>query len=144
MFQPASPYRASDHDPVLVGLFPLGDEYFTVTPCRAVDTRPGSPLQDGVPATFALKGVCGIPATAKSVVVNATVLDATGSGELTIYASDVTPPAFSTMPFPAGITRALFLVTSISVDAAGEVTVQPSVAGSGTVDFLLDVMGYFE
>ena len=31
LFQPASPYRASDHDPVLVGLFPVADLAITKT-----------------------------------------------------------------------------------------------------------------
>ncbi|MEA2558676.1 MAG: uncharacterized protein QOH06_180 [Acidobacteriota bacterium] len=117
---------------------------FMVAPCRAVDTRSGSPLQDGVPETFALKGLCGIPATATSVVLNVTAITPSGAGDLTLYASDATPPAFFTMPFKAGITRSLFAIVSLSSDAAGEVTVAPSVAGSGTVHVLLDVMGYFK
>jgi predicted extracellular nuclease len=142
VFQPASPFRAADHDPVLVGLFPTGD-FFIVTPCRAVDTVSGSPLQDGVPQTFALHGVCGIPPTATTVVLNVTVVNPTGEGELKVYPSDGTAPDTS-MPFPAATNRALFVIVSLSSDAAGEVTVQPSIAGSGTARLLLDVMGYFE
>jgi hypothetical protein len=97
-----------------------------------------------VPQTFAVKGACGIPATAKTVVFNITVVTPTGAGDLTIYASDATPPAFSTMPFPTGITRSLIAIVPLSNDVDGEVTVQSSVAGNGTVHVLLDVMGYFE
>lgn len=118
--------------------------YFTVTPCRAVDSRTGAPLQDGVPQTFALHGVCGIPATATTVVLNLTAVEPTGSGDLAIYASDATPPGFATLPFTANKTRALFVVVGVSNDAAGEVTVQASAAGGGTVDVVIDVMGYFE
>jgi hypothetical protein len=118
--------------------------YFSVTPCRAVNTRTGAPLQNGVPRTFGLHGLCGIPATAKLVVLNITVVLPTGSGDLTLYPSDAAPPAFSTMPFNAGITRALFAIVPLSNDAAGEVTVQPTVAGSGSVHLLFDVLGYFE
>jgi hypothetical protein len=120
----------------------LGD-YFTVTPCRAADTRSGSPLQNGVAQDFALKGVCGIPSTARTVVINVTVVAPTGAGDLTIYAGDATPPAFSTLPFPAGAIRGLFSIVPISNDAAGEVAVLPSVAGNGTVHVVVDVMGYF-
>jgi len=145
---PNTPRHLSDHDPVVgffaVPEFTAGDDYFTVAACRVVDTRPGSPLQNGTPATFDLKGVCGIPATATSVAVNITALDPTGSGDLTIYASDATPPAFSMLPFPAGLNRTLFAIVSLSNDAEGEVTIQPVVSGNGTVDLLLDVMGYFE
>lgn len=143
VFQPASPYRAADHDPVLVGLFPSGS-YYTLTPCRATDTRAGSPLQDGVPTNFALKGVCGIPASATSVVLNLTAIGPTGAGDLTIHAADVALPAFSTLPFPADVTRALFATVSLAADANGAVTVQPAVAGSGTVHVTIDVMGYFQ
>jgi hypothetical protein len=129
---------ATDSDAVST----FGD-YFTVTPCRVVDTRTGSPLQDGVPQTYTLHGVCGIPATAKVVVLNVTAVDPTGSGDLTIYASDATPPGFSTLPFPANRTRALIVVVDLS-DVDGEVTVLPSVAGNGTVHVVIDVMGYFE
>ena len=118
--------------------------YFTVTPCRAVDTRSSSPLQDGVPQNFALHGVCGIPVTATTVVLNVTAVDPTGDGDLTVYAADAAPPGFPTLPFLAGKTRALIVVAVVSQDAAGEITVQASVAGGGTVDVVVDVMGYFE
>lgn len=118
--------------------------YSTLTPCRAVDTRTGAPLQNGVPQTFALHGICGIPATAKLVVLNVTVVLPTGSGDLTLYPSDAAAPGFSTLPFNTGVTRALFAVVPLSNDAAGEVTVLPTVAGNGSVHVLFDVMGYFE
>jgi hypothetical protein len=117
-------------------------DYFTVTPCRAVDTRTGLPLQNGVPQTFALHGVCGIPSSATTVVLNATAVAPTGDGDLTIYAGDATAPAFSTLAFPAARTRSLLVFVSLSSD--GEVAVQTAVAGNGTVHLLLDVMGYFE
>lgn len=118
--------------------------YFAVTPCRAVDTRAGLPLQNGVPRTFALHGACGIPASATSVALNVTVVSPTGDGDLTVHASDATAPSFSTMPFRAGRTRALIVFSSLSQDVGGEVVVQVAVAGNGTVHILLDVMGYFE
>jgi hypothetical protein len=121
---------------------PVGD-YFTVVPCRAADTRSGAPLQNGVAQTFALRGICGIPLNAASVVLNVTAVGATGSGDLTIYPSDATPPTFAIMPFQT-TNRALIVFGSISSDAAGEVTVLPSVAGNGTVHLVIDVMGYFE
>jgi uncharacterized repeat protein (TIGR01451 family) len=118
--------------------------YFTLAPCRAVDTRASAPLQNGVPQTFALHGVCGIPSTATAVAVNVTVVSPTGSGDLTIYPSDASAPAFSALPFQAGKDRALIVIVPLSNDAAGEVAVQAAVAGNGTVHVLLDVMAYFE
>ena len=42
LFQPASPYRASDHDPVLVGLFPVADLSITKTDGVTTATPGGS------------------------------------------------------------------------------------------------------
>ena len=42
VFQPASPYRASDHDPVIVGLFAVADLGVTVTPPSATVVALGS------------------------------------------------------------------------------------------------------
>jgi predicted extracellular nuclease len=143
---PNTPRRLSDHDPV-VGYFAVQafgpGNFYTVTPCRAVDTRLTTPLQDGVPRTFALRGVCGIPATATSVAANLTAVLPTGAGELTVHASDVAPPAFSTLPFNAGKNRALSSLVTLS-SATGELTALPTVGGSGTLHFLIDVVGYFE
>jgi uncharacterized repeat protein (TIGR01451 family) len=118
--------------------------YSTVTLCRAVDTRSGAPLQDGVPQTFALHGVCGIPASATVVVLNVTAVNPTGTGDLTIYPGGATPPGFATVPFKTGTTKAQMVIVPVSHDAAGNVVVLPSVAGNGTVHVLLDVLGYFE
>jgi hypothetical protein len=97
-----------------------------------------------VPQTFALHGVCSIPASATTVALNITVVEPTGSGDLTIHASDTSAPAFATMPFSAGRTRALMALVSLSRDAAGEVTVQISMAGGGSANVVLDVMGFIE
>ena len=42
LFQPATPYRASDHDPVLVGLFPVADLAITKTDGVATATPGGT------------------------------------------------------------------------------------------------------
>ncbi len=47
VFQPASPYRASDHDPVRVGLFPIADLSIT----KVEDT---DPVVAGTPLTYTL------------------------------------------------------------------------------------------
>jgi uncharacterized repeat protein (TIGR01451 family) len=116
---------------------------FTVAPCRIADTRSSTPLQNGVPRNFNLHGVCGIPPTATDVAINITVVTPTGDGNLTIHASDTASPGFSTMPFRANVTRAQFAIAALS-SQTGEVTVQPVVAGNGSVHVLIDIMGYFE
>ena len=79
----------------------------------------------------------------QTVVLNVTAVMPTGNGDLTIYASDATPPGFATLPFPrlpdAGPDRCQKAFADWR-----EITVQASVAGGGTVHVVLDVMGYFE
>ena len=53
-----------------------GLQFFAVTPCRAVDTRSGfgGILPASVQRNFTIKGVCGVPPTAKAVSLNVTVV----------------------------------------------------------------------
>jgi predicted extracellular nuclease len=140
-----SPSRLADHDPLVMYISPtaFGDGmYFTVTPCRAADTRSGSPLQDGVPQDFTLHGVCDIPTTATAVAMNVTAVGATGGGELTLFETGIKPPSFAQHVFDAGNARALFSTPELS--SVGQMTITPSVAGGGTVHVLIDVMGYYQ
>jgi predicted extracellular nuclease len=139
--------RLSDHDPVVsyytVSSFANG-AYFTVTPCRLVDTRlsPGAPLATGLAASATVTGSCGIPSTARAVAFNVTAVDATGQGNLKLYPGDQSPPATSTLNFVANLTRANNAI--LRLGASGDIKVLPTVAGSGTVHVILDVVGYFD
>jgi glucose/arabinose dehydrogenase len=83
-------------------------DYFTVPPCRVVDTRnPPGPL--GGPALagnttriFTVGGNCGVPATAQAVAANLTVTSPTGAGFLTAFAAGAPPPGTSNINFAAG------------------------------------------
>src|SRR5206468_3279301 len=59
-------------------------DFFTVFPCRAFDTRSGSPMTSGTVRTFALAGACGIPATARAVAANLTVVQPGSQGHLAV------------------------------------------------------------
>lgn len=122
--------------------------FYNLVPCRVVDTRSSNGLYGGPslvansPRDFALSGQCGIPADAKAVVSNFTLLNSSGAGNLKIFPSGaVTPPA-TAMSFAPGRVRA-----NNGVLLAGapnlSVTVLPLLP-SGTVDFILDVSGYFK
>ena len=50
-----------------------GLQYFALTPCRAYDSRPSNPLPAATQRNVTIKGVCGVPATAKAVSLNATI-----------------------------------------------------------------------
>src|SRR5205823_2005468 len=57
--------------------------FFAITPCRAVDTRGGSPLGTGQTRNFAIRNVCGVPSTASAVTINVTITGATTQSFLT-------------------------------------------------------------
>lgn len=119
-------------------------DFHTVAPCRVVDTRDagtgGPSLVAGASRAFAVSGSCGIPASAKAVSVNVTVVGPTEAGDLRLYPAGTTPPLASTINYSAGQVRANNAV--IRVSATGiEVLVDQA---TGTVDFILDVNGYFE
>ncbi len=126
---------------------PVASSFHTVTPCRVVDTRRapgpygGPALSAGGTRDFHLAGQCGVPASARSVSVNATVTQAAAPGQLRLYASGATPPPTSVIGFLAGQTRANNAV--VALGAAGDVSVLFEAAFGG-VHLILDVNGYFE
>ena len=126
----------------------VGQQFFTVAPCRIVDTRnPPGPLggpvlnaQSG--RTFALVGACAIPASARSVSVNITVTQSAAPGHLTIHPADTGIPLASAINFSAGKTRANNAILRLSADGTGSIRVEN--ASTGPVHFILDVNGYFD
>jgi glucose/arabinose dehydrogenase len=124
---------------------PLG--YFTVVPCRVVDTRNppgprgGPALAAGTTRSFGLWGTCGIPATARAVAVNVAVTNPAANGNFRLHASDELRPGTSTIAFSAGQTRANN--AQVRLGSTGALSVFCSMA-SGTAQFVLDVVGYFE
>lgn len=121
--------------------------FFTVSPCRAVDTRnangpTGGPAlaANGVRA-FPIAGACGIPASAKSVSLNVTVVGPPVQGQLRLYPGNMTPPTASAISFPAGRTRANNGKTALSTDGTGRLGVKND--ASGSIHVVVDVNGYF-
>ncbi len=128
---------------------PTGSAFYTVTPCRVVDTRNpdgpfGGPVLAASPAEreFALANSCGVPADARVVSTNVTVTGGTAAGSLRIYPADVTLPVATTISFAAGKTRAnnSLLLLSATGDA-GRITVRND--SPGPVHLIVDVNGYF-
>ncbi len=141
--------RATAALTVLADGFAVPGGYYTVRPCRLVDTRTtpngtwaGPALAAQTERVFPVWGQCNVPPTAKAVVVNATATGSTGPGSFNLYAAfpAVVPPT-SVLNFPAGVTRANNAV--VGLDGAGQMAVFNAMA-SGTAHFVLDVVGYFE
>ena len=126
---------------------PVPAAFYSLTPCRLLDTRgPSGPL--GGPAlaanadrTFPIAGQCGIPATAKALALTVTVTQPTAQGDLRVHPGGGTLPNTSTMNYAAGQTRA-----SNSIVVLGPSTdfVVRCVQAAGTTHFVADVTGYFE
>jgi hypothetical protein len=141
-----SPYVSSASSTVnQVVLEPPPLDYYTVTPCRIVDTRDplsGAPaMLNGVPRSFAITGgSCGVPVTARAVAFNMTATQATGNGNCRLYPDPNARPTASTINFVAGLTRANNAVAALAPD--GTITVYCEPAAS--VHVILDVSGYFE
>lgn len=123
---------------------PVALPFVAVTPCRLVDTRGnGAPLTGGfLPAatlrTYTLAGVCNIPADAKAISLNATVVNPVGPGFLTLYPQGTLPPAVSTLNFLANDVVANAAVVPLS--ASGAISVVFGVSGG---DLVLDTNGYY-
>jgi len=131
----------------VVGTGPRSTFFYTLTPCRAVDTRRpdgalgGPALVADAPRSFTLAGTCGIPADASAVVLNATVTEATAGGHLQLFAAGASAPETSVLSFPASVTRASNAIVSLS--EGGAVTAI-SKTSSGTAHLIVDVSGYFQ
>jgi Tol biopolymer transport system component len=126
---------------------PGAGDYYTVAPCRLIDTRQagqGPALASGVPVLVDVHGVCGIPGTAKAVAVNVTVLQAQGAGSLTLHPGNLSTPNTSTINFPAGLNLANNAILALASNGEGTLGVTPVVSGGGTVHVVVDVSGYFQ
>ena len=123
-------------------LAPQGEDFYTVTPCRLLDTRIGAPLQSGVTGLLSASGACGIPAGARALAVNVTAIAPTAAGYLVLFPGNYPVPPTSTSNFRAGATVANNMVLPLSSDGAGKLAYLAAVPG-GTVHVVIDVVGYF-
>jgi hypothetical protein len=118
-------------------------ELYTVPPCRLVDTRFASPLGSGIPRQLDAAGLCGIPADARALAVNVTVISATGQGNVVLYPGNYPQPLATTVSYGAGETRGNFAIVPLATNGAGNLSALASQAGGGTVQITIDVTGYF-
>jgi hypothetical protein len=127
---------------------PNNSSFFTLTPCRVLDTRDpagawgGPALSGGVVRTFTVANRCGVPPTAKSISINATITQPTAQGHLVIFPAGSAVPLASTINFRAGQTRANNAIVPLGVN--GAISVVSGEPAGQTVHFILDVNGYFQ
>ena len=127
---------------------PGPSSFYTVNPCRIVDTRgtPGVPvggpaLQAGFVRSLQIAGNCGIPVSAKAVSVNVTITQPESGGFVIAYPPAQAPPGVSTANYSAGRTRSNNAI--LALDRGGTLSALAS-QPFGTVHLIVDVTGYFE
>ena len=120
-------------------------DYYTVAPCRLLDTR--SSLPGGVEANtileFAVGGLCGVPITAKAVVVNVTIVGSTAPGSLHLFPAATPAPVATVLHFSTG--RTIASNATVTLGADGYVAVQCDMNNpNGRTHVIVDVYGYFQ
>jgi hypothetical protein len=144
---PVNPYAGGwDAFVAKVESNPPPADFYTVAPCRLLDSRVQAPGALGAGETRAITAVgtvgsCHIPADAVALALNVTVTQATAPGNLRLYASAQPRPPTSTLNYAAGRTRANNAVIGLS--AEGRLSVHCS-QSSGSAHFIVDVNGYFK
>ena len=115
-----------------------------VTPARLLDTRVGNgatraPVAAGHILALTVAGRGGLPSSGvTAVALNVTATGSTGAGLITVYA-DGTLPKTSNVNYPTGQTVANLVIAPVSADG----TVDLHVTGTGTVQLIADVVGYY-
>ncbi len=142
----------------VVAAQPTALSLYAVAPCRFLDTREaegptgGPALINSRPRQLEIPWSCGVPLTARALVVNVTVTNATAGGHVRM-AANPWATGTSTINFQAGQTRANSAVVTLDLwqrdstsGPSRAFAMLPILEGSlsGTVDLILDVSGYLE
>jgi PKD repeat protein len=122
---------------------PTALDFYTVEPCRVIDTRFGSPLGSGAAKIISLVDVCGIPPNARAVAANVTVPASAISGSMTLYPGNYPAMATNTVSFSAGKTIANNATLPLATDGSGTVAARALFGEVGTVNLVIDVSGYY-
>jgi len=121
-------------------------QYFTLTPCRVVDTRNavstnGGPVLGTTPRSFQMRGICGIPLTAKAISANVTVVYPTAWSWLTIWPSGQAMPNVASINFDQNSTA----IGNGALLGLSANTLDLTVANAnGTCHVVIDVTGYYQ
>ncbi len=123
---------------------PAATSYYTVTPCRLLDTRTPTYAPALAPSerrVWTVTGRCGIPAAASALALNITVVAPTASGFIRLAPGNGLTES-SAINFRTGQTRGNNALIMLSTDATGGIAATNG--STGTVHLILDVAGYFQ
>jgi len=117
-------------------------QFYTLTPCRIVDTRNGQDqgiLLAGMERDYTIPPSCGVPSSAVAYSFNVTVLPAAGGLDyLTVWPKGEPQPTVSTLNDNTGT-----VVANAAIVPAGSENATAFYAHSNNTNLLLDVDGYF-
>ncbi|HKH48542.1 MAG TPA: M12 family metallo-peptidase [Thermoanaerobaculia bacterium] len=125
----------------------VATDFFTVTPCRLLDTRNangtwgGPALGPSTQRSFPATGRCGVPATATTVVVNVTVTGPTASGYLSIFPGNAFDLGTSLLSLIPGRMLANNATLRLATDGTGTIVISNN--STGTTNVVVDVTGYY-
>src|ERR1017187_1292513 len=122
---------------------PVPLPFVAIAPCRQYDSRSASVLADNTPRTVTLIGApCAIPADAAAVAANITIFNISGAGSNGVFkAGTVSPPTTAWINYPPTETQRANAGV-LPLGAGGTIVVQVN-QGAGSVDFVVDVFGYY-
>lgn len=131
----------------LAVLVTQGRAFYSITPCRVLDTRDASrPAALGPPGlaagqtrAFSVGTVCGIPADSIALAVNVTVTQPEAAGSVTLFPGFGPAPNTSSVHFRPGVTRASASIVPVGPDAA----FRAFNGSAGTAHLIVDVVGVF-
>ncbi len=133
VFQPASPYRASDHDPVLVGLFPVADLAITKTDGVTTATPGGSVTYTITASNSGPDPVTGGTVTDTFPAVLTCTWTCVGAGGGTCTASG-SGNINNTVNLPVGGSVTYTATCALSASATGTLSNTATVSSSTTSD----------
>jgi PKD repeat protein len=121
-----------------------GTTFYEKAPVRVLDSRVGTGLAGAflpnVPRTLHVAGTHGIPAAARAITGNLTVVGQTRAGYLSITPNSTATPPTSTINFPVGDIRANGV--TVPLNGTGDLSIVYKASG-GSTHVVLDVTGYF-
>jgi hypothetical protein len=131
---------------------PAAEMHFVpITPCRIVDTRPGTKLGAGAQRAFYVTGAtgfagqggnssgCGIPAGATAIAVNLLTFGATHAGYTRAWANGTSEPVSAVLAYPRSVTASGGATVAIA-------PTEPSLRVhnyQGATDLTIGVTGYY-
>lgn len=115
--------------------------FYTLTPCRMIDTRGSSSLASAATRNITVTGICGIPSSGVTALsVNVTAVNGTSAGTLTLFPG----PAGASVPIANTVSYATRVIAGAAmVRVNGDGTINMYNTGPNAVHFIIDINGYF-